>query len=268
MSDVHALSGAYAIDALDELERARFEQHLAECGTCRTEVDSLREAGALLAELEPLTPPAGLRDRVLAEAATVRPLPPVERPADAGMPVGPGSASPVEQDAVLPTPLHGRTARTRSGRRWPTFVAAAAAVAVLGALGGVAVTQPWSQDSTTVTAGESRVAAVLGADDAETYTQQLDGGASVSVVRSVALGEAVVVTQGMPAAPDGSVYELWLNQDSGMVAAGFMPDGSDNEVLLSGDAATASGVGISVEPQGGSPEPTLDGAVVIPFEAA
>ena len=59
--DIHALSGAYAIDALDDLERAAFERHLAECSECRAEVDSLREAAGLLAETTAAEPPAGLR---------------------------------------------------------------------------------------------------------------------------------------------------------------------------------------------------------------
>ena len=33
--DIHALSGAYAVDALDDIERAQFERHLAECPACR-----------------------------------------------------------------------------------------------------------------------------------------------------------------------------------------------------------------------------------------
>ncbi len=77
MSDIHALSGAYAIDALDDIERAQFERHLAECAECRAEVDSLREASAMLAETTAVEPPADLRDRLLAEIRTVRPLPPV-----------------------------------------------------------------------------------------------------------------------------------------------------------------------------------------------
>ena len=40
--DVHALSGAYTVDAVDDIERARFEQHLRSCPDCRMEVDSLR----------------------------------------------------------------------------------------------------------------------------------------------------------------------------------------------------------------------------------
>ena len=74
MSDLHAHSGAYAVDALDDVERARFERHLAECEDCRAEVQSLREAAALLADDTAAAPPPGLRDRVLADIATVRPL--------------------------------------------------------------------------------------------------------------------------------------------------------------------------------------------------
>ena len=80
MSEIHALSGAYAVDALDDIERAQFERHLAECAECRAEVDSLREAAALLAETTAATPSDALRDRVLADIATVRPLPPLTAP--------------------------------------------------------------------------------------------------------------------------------------------------------------------------------------------
>jgi len=57
MSDIHALSGAYAVDAVDDIERASFERHLASCPTCRAEVASLREASALLADAATTTPP-------------------------------------------------------------------------------------------------------------------------------------------------------------------------------------------------------------------
>ena len=75
------------------------------------------------------------------------------------------------------------------------------------------------------------------------------------------------VTEGMADPGEGKVYELWLDHDGEMVAAGFMPKGPDNTVLLSGDAAAAEGVGITVEPEGGSDEPNLDTAVVFAFDA-
>ena len=59
--DIHALSGAYAVDAVDEFERAQFERHLSDCATCRAEVDSLREAGSLIAETSAVAAPDSLR---------------------------------------------------------------------------------------------------------------------------------------------------------------------------------------------------------------
>ena len=76
MSDIHALSGAYAVDAVDDVERARFERHLADCDACRQEVAELREAAALLADEVATPAPDSLRASVLSGIARVRPLPP------------------------------------------------------------------------------------------------------------------------------------------------------------------------------------------------
>ena len=108
MSDMHPLSGAYAVDALDDIERARFERHLAECPDCTAEVASLREAAAMLSHSAETGPSADLRAKVLAEISTVRPLPP-QAPA---------------QEAVH-----------RHARRLPRLVAAAVAAVVLAAAG-------------------------------------------------------------------------------------------------------------------------------------
>ena len=76
--DLHHLSGAYAVDALDAQERASFEQHLAGCPDCRAEVAELTAAAHSLATLAETAPPAGLRDAVLSGITKVRPLPPVD----------------------------------------------------------------------------------------------------------------------------------------------------------------------------------------------
>ena len=58
---------AYALDALDHSERAEFEAHLASCAECRTELTELRRVTAAIGlGVEPQTPPAALRSRVLA----------------------------------------------------------------------------------------------------------------------------------------------------------------------------------------------------------
>jgi anti-sigma-K factor RskA len=233
MNDVHALSGAYAVDALDDLERAKFERHLTECLDCQHEVASLREASALLADTAAVTPPPALRDSVLAGIAAVRPLPPLGPEAKTG----------------------------GSRRRFRVLVAAAAAVVAIG--GSVAVIQPWDDDDSSVD-DISPVERVLQAPDAESWSKEFPDGSQATVTRSKSLNQAVLETEDMAAPPEGSVYELWLQHDEEMVAAGFMPGSPDNQVLLSGDAGSADGAGITVEPDGGSPEPS--GPVVHVFE--
>ena len=68
MSDIHALSGAYALGALDAAEAAEFEEHLRGCDPCRAEVCEFREVAARLGESSSERPPAALRERVLTQA--------------------------------------------------------------------------------------------------------------------------------------------------------------------------------------------------------
>ena len=49
-AEAHTLIGPYALDALDDGERADFERHLAECATCRDEVAGLRRTVVRLAD--------------------------------------------------------------------------------------------------------------------------------------------------------------------------------------------------------------------------
>jgi anti-sigma-K factor RskA len=74
-TDVHTLTGAYALDALDDVERARVERHLQECEDCAAEVRSFHETAARLGAGAAVLPSAGLRDRVLGEIAVTRQLP-------------------------------------------------------------------------------------------------------------------------------------------------------------------------------------------------
>jgi anti-sigma-K factor RskA len=110
---------------------------------------------------------------------------------------------------------------------------------------------------------------VLRASDAKRTSLDSPGGASATVVHSDSLGQAVIVTKDMPPPPAGKVYELWLDQPGrGMVPAGLMPVESDQTVILSGDAATATAAGITVEPEGGSPKPTTEPIAVFDFGRA
>ena len=159
-------------------------------------------------------------------------------------------------------PLPPEVPPAQPERRHPTrlLLAAAAAVVLIG--GAVAWQQPWQEDRAPLTAIEQ----VLEAPDAQSTRLEFPGGASATVVHSDELDRAVIRTRNMPPPPSGKVYQLWLDQpDEGMVSAGVMPVKADQEVLLSGDAATATGAGITVEPVGGSPEPTSEPIALFDF---
>ncbi|UDY24025.1 anti-sigma factor domain-containing protein [Nocardioides sp. Kera G14] len=239
--DIHLLSGAYAVDALDPQERADFEAHLATCASCQAEVASFREAGSSLAALSTTTPPPELRDRVLSSIATVRPLPPEIEP-DSTVPAAP---------AATVTPLRPR--------RWwagTSLLVAAAAVLVLGL-----VWHPWVDDKP-----RDLVAAVLTAPDAQRFDQLLPDGGKVSLYRSVSLDRSAAVASNLPALPDGKVYELWYQDPTGtMVPAGLMPDEPDGRLALKGSAAEATAAGITVEPAGGSDKPTSNPIALFGF---
>jgi anti-sigma-K factor RskA len=75
MSDtIHELSAGYAVDALDDDERRRFEAHLDDCARCRDDVDAFRTAAAGLAIAGPSPPPPpALRAQILEAAGAERP---------------------------------------------------------------------------------------------------------------------------------------------------------------------------------------------------
>jgi len=243
--DIHGLSGAYAVDAVDDVERARFEAHMAGCSQCQAEVASLRAAATELTSLTLTSPPASLRAAILGDISDVRPLPPLVAPDEA-----PSAVTSLESK-------RSERARRAPLRQWLAGVAAAAVLAT----GGL-VWHPWVSDTGTIqlTAMEQ----VLQAKDAQRFEKKV-GDATATVVRSASLKKAVIVTANMPNAPEGKVYELWLQQGETMIRAGLMPAGDANTVLLEGDAASASAVGITVEPAGGSETPTLPPVAVISF---
>ena len=281
--DIHGLSGAYAVDAVDGDERARFEEHLAVCSQCRAEVESLRAATTHLAGMTDAAPPAHLRAAVLQAITSVRPLPPaVDAPvAQPGEPAHQPADQPAEQPAEQPAhqpATAGREASTPAGPgpadletrraerarriggvgRWLLGAAAAVLLAV-----GV-VWHPWQPTRPATFDATQRV---LQAQDAQRYAKVLDG-ARATIVRSASLRRAVIIADNMPAAPPGHVYEVWLqHKDGTMVRAGLMPQGSRKQVslVLDGDAAQAVGAGITVEPAGGSERPTTAPIALFPF---
>ncbi|HSV40567.1 MAG TPA: anti-sigma factor [Nocardioidaceae bacterium] len=218
--DIHTLSGAYVLDAIEPAERVAFQAHLAECESCREEVDALRTAAVEIAP--PMTPPAALRAKVLAAAERTAQLPPVV----------------TRLEPELPQ-------RRRFSR---LLVAAAAVVAFAG--GGAFVADQLRDDApTTITAAQ-----VFASADARVVSKALDGG-QVRVAVSRQLDRIAVDGADMPAPPPDHAYQLWLVEDGQATSLSVMEGDATSAVDEIPDAGILA---VTVEPSGGSDQPTTE----------
>ncbi|MCI3935476.1 anti-sigma factor [Streptomyces sp. AN091965] len=247
-ADPHTLTGAYATDALDDDERRAFEEHLVRCPSCAQEARELTAAAARLGLAAAVAPRSALKDEVLRRLTTVRQEAPRPRP--------------VPQSG---TAWH----RARRASRW----ALAACLAAAAGLGGTAVWQHRQADEARETArrAEARsedLAALLAAPDARARTGKLPGGARATVVVSSSRDRAALLASGMARPPRGKVYQLWFDDKGSMRPAGLMdPDRTTAALLLTGPVGRATGMGITLEPAGGSPEPTAPPVALVRFPA-
>jgi len=253
--DIHTLTGAYALDALDEFERRQFEAHLAQCPDCAREVDELRATAARLALVVAEQPPDSLRGRVLAQVATTRQEPPAGKPVTAAPPA--------------------RAGDRRSG--WaPRLTAAAAAIATAAAvvLGVVTVRTAAQRDFAQAQLAQLQaeyqpLAQLAAAPDARGGTGTGVHGGTVFVLASHELNKAVMVASDLPTPPDGHIYQAWLIGQGQPRSVGLMTPGvsATEPPVEFGGLAGAAKVGLTIEPAGGSPQPTTTPVVLFDLPA-
>ncbi|WP_432482504.1 anti-sigma factor [Kineococcus esterisolvens] len=255
--DDGSLAGAWALDALSGQERAGYEDRLRRRPEERREADGLRETASRLGAASAVPPPARLRADVLAAIART----PQEPPA---------GTAPVSS-------LEVRRRRRGAPSRWSALVAAAGVlVAATGA--GVAldargdaerarqVAEARREQQRTAESTLEQVAALLASGDS--VTVQVSSGGTATVVR--AGDRAAVIAAGLPAAGEGHAYQLWLVHDHGVTPGAVMPQAGGQDgpaVALVEDLGSATGLGLSVEPAGGSQQPTTTPVVVAPLPA-
>ncbi|WP_419995560.1 anti-sigma factor [Streptomyces boninensis] len=244
-ADLHTATGAYVLHALQPGERAEFERHLANCPACAQEVRELAATTARLglAVAEPSS--AQMREQVLRRITTVRQEPPH-------------------------VPAAGRV---RAWARSLPRLALAACVAAAVALGGIAVWQHRSAEDARDQARQAEqqaadLAAVLAAPDARTVSGKLGDDAKGTVVISHDRDRAAFLASSLPELPAGKVYQLWFDDGGGeMRPAGLLPHPGTSATLMDGAVGKAAGMGVTVEPAGGSPQPTTDPLGLMPFPA-
>ncbi|MFF8410013.1 anti-sigma factor [Streptomyces omiyaensis] len=247
--DPHLDAAAYVLHALPPAEEAAFENHLAGCATCRRDVTAHERTAARLAAAEDAPVPGELRARVL------------ER------------VSRTPQEHRPPARPRGRSLR-RSGLR----LALAASVAAAAVLGAVAVREHQEAEEARSQAAQAREEArtaggafayVLTAPDATVYTGELSDGTRAAVVVSRERATAAFTARDLPTLPSDKVYELWYAGKAGDLRPAGLLEGTGGRGtrVLDSPLGDAVAVGITVEPSGGSAQPTTEPLGVIPIGA-
>ena len=242
--DMHSLSGAYALDALEAgAERDRFARHMSRCSSCASEVRGFREVATALAFAATAEPPPELRDRVLTAAARTRQLPPEAR-------------------------THAPPPRTRSWVPWVPWLSGVVATAsiVVAVLFGFAQAHT-QQQLNQVQAENKAISLLLSSPQVTLLSHSTTKGGVATVVLAAARHQLVVVTNGLPALSAGKVYQLWLIGKTKIVSAGLLPaatSGRTAPVLASG-VVKGDTLGLTVEPAPGSVQPTTKPILALPL---
>ncbi|HLC42619.1 MAG TPA: anti-sigma factor [Methylomirabilota bacterium] len=233
----------YALGALDEEERARFEAHLAAgCSVCENRLRETGEALSLLPKsLEPLPPPPSVKARLLAQ-------------------IGSRAAA--------------RTARVRQRTQWLPWGIGAGALVAASLLFMVG----WNIIATRqeIQSLEGRVAqlrkdlaqreeTVRLLFDPEVRLVQLSGlepspGAQARLFWNPVSRTGVLFTTGLPSIPSEKAYELWAIAGKEPLPAGVFTVEAGGRALFRlpplPEGVSFDKFAVTVEPAGGVPKPT------------
>jgi len=248
--DLHMLSGCYVVDALSQAERAEFERHLTNCPACEDEVRGLRETATRLALAAAVEPPPAMEQRVLAATYHTRQLPPLPSHA---------------RRARVARWFSGQTPATGGRRPLVTRLAVGVAAVAVVVAAGLGITEATTQHQlNNARASGSAITRIVTATDARTEHMPATGGGTVTVVMSARYRAAVVTSRDMPALSDARVYQVWVMSGSGARSVGLLDRGGS---VLAGSVMAGDKIGITVEPAGGTSQPTTTPVVTMPVSA-
>ena len=265
----------YALGALDDDERASFEEHLATCAQCTAEVRELQEVAGLLATAaKPVSPPASLRDRILADARAVRPISAASSRAE------PRAAEP-KDDLYPRVPVSGTIQVRRSLIPW--LVAAAAVIAA------VSISMRYRSERDAARVGfeqqiegmratldstgaalanrDSLIANLVGPDVQAVSVTGTGPQPSAKYFLDKRASRIVFVANALPPAKSGRIYQLWgIEAGRSPVSLGTFNTDSSGRALAALSVPTGLRIAVTAvtdEPSGGSAQPTTT-----PFLAA
>jgi anti-sigma-K factor RskA len=274
---LEAMSGAYALDALSDDERHDFETLLEESESTRREVTELRETALLLAHAAPpVMPSAALRASIM-DAIVGLPQLPAQTSSAQAAPASQAPATSDDHEIAAPArhavpemePSESETAArvlepTGAARaRWftrPVAVLGVAAAAAALFFGGGALLSEVTGPSQQQEATASSIDEIYAAGDFQRTVADVSTGGTATLVWSNELKRSAVVLDGLTSLPGDQTYELWYIGADGAVPAGTFDTASDSTVtkVLKGEMSPGDTIGLTVEPAGGSEQPTSD----------
>ncbi|OUE29807.1 Anti-sigma-K factor RskA [Clavibacter michiganensis] len=105
---------------------------------------------------------------------------------------------------------------------------------------------------------------VTTASDVVIDKRDVVGGGTATVYFSASEARTAVVLNDASPLPDGRVLQMWYVGKSGPVSAGVMPsEGGAGHAVLEGRYTPGDTVAITVEPEGGSEQPTTEPIVAV-----
>jgi anti-sigma factor RsiW len=247
-ADLHLATGALALGALPDDERAEVEAHLATCESCTDELAGFLSTVNMLGAAAAETPPTSLRRSVLAAIAVTPQLPPLI----AATP--PTTVPRHAADALQPgsPPVSNVVPLRRWYRRPGALVAAAIAAVVIGGGTVVAINQAGDSSQQVALTPEQCVAQ---AADRQVITPEVGQG---TVAYAASCNAVTLDVTGLPDLPSDQAYQLWAVQGQAPRSLGLLEDASQGQPQLV-TATTNAGesvVAITAEPAAGSPQPT------------
>jgi anti-sigma-K factor RskA len=166
------------------------------------------------------------------------------------------------------------SAQSKAQARWfqkPVAFLAAAAAVVAVFLGASSLTGMLNNGNQVQQA--LALASINAQPDVQRSTVPLtandDGGESstATLVWSENIGQSVLLVNGLEQLPDDKVYELWyIDGEGSPISAGLftIPDSGHTYSVLDGEMTAGATVGVTVEPAGGSKQPTTQPVIAIP----
>lgn len=258
---------ARALDALSADERRRFDAHADEATLAA--LADLQHTAASLSEAVAVAPPAALRARIFEQVAATEQLTAEEIAAEEAAPAlcavetndSDDEVADVREPALVGAGSTAAGPRERVARRgWvqrPGTLLAAAAAAVVLLVGGIGIGQAIRTPDP--------VSALVHAADVQTQTASLADGSRATLLWSDEQGEAALMFEGLTQLEAEQVYQAWFMPESGdPIPAGTFAGGDASVVhALDGTLEDGDGVAITVEPEGGSEQPTTPPLLVM-----